>query len=94
MFRGPTGICHVTDSSYARQRDARNQLIQDGYLFRMSVGQGRLPWAGRSMDLCGRREPRHELVDARLRPSVDEAGQQVGDVNLWIDLIQLAGLDE
>ena len=46
------------------------------------------------MDLCGRREPRHELVDARLRPSVDEAGQQVGDVNLWIDLIQLAGLDE
>jgi len=28
-----------------------------------------------------------------LRPAIDESGQQVGEVDLWIDLIQLACLD-
>jgi hypothetical protein len=36
--------------------------------------------------------PRHQLIDARLRPSLDEAGQQVGEVTLRIDAIELAGL--
>ena len=38
--------------------------------------------------------PRHELVDAALRPAVDEAGQQVGEVDLRIDAVQLARLDQ
>lgn len=30
--------------------------------------------------------PRHQLVDAILWPSVDQARQQVGEVELWIDV--------
>jgi hypothetical protein len=47
---------------------------------------------GRSLYLLGIPVPGHELVDARLRPAVDESGQQVGEVDLRIDLIQLARL--
>src|SRR5579863_3753255 len=49
---------------------------------------------GRSLYLRGSPVPGHELVDAGLRPAVDESGQQVGEVDLWIDLIQLARLDQ
>ena len=36
--------------------------------------------------------PGHQLVDAVLWPSVDQARQQVSEVELRIDAIQLAGL--
>jgi hypothetical protein len=35
--------------------------------------------------------PRHQLVDAILWPSVDQARQQVGEIELRINAIQLAG---
>jgi len=38
--------------------------------------------------------PGHQLIDTLLRPAVDEACQQVGEVGLWIDAIELAGLDQ
>ena len=50
--------------------------------------------AGWSVNLLGRPMPRHEFVDAGLRPPVDKARQHVGEIGLRIDQIQLAGLDE
>ncbi len=38
--------------------------------------------------------PGHELVDAVLRPAIDEPGQQVGQVDLRIDAIEFAGFHE
>jgi hypothetical protein len=38
--------------------------------------------------------PGHQLVDAVLRPAVDKACQQVGEVDLWVDVIQFARLDQ
>ena len=47
----------------------------------------------RSGWLCGRRpEPRHQFVDAFLRPAVHEACKEIGEIRLWIDVIQLTGL--
>ena len=45
--------------------------------------------------LLGRRpEPRHQFVDAFLRPAVHEACQEIGEIRLRIDVIQLTGLDQ
>ena len=49
--------------------------------------------AGRSDRRFFDRAPGHELVDARLRPSVDEPSQQLGEIALRIDAVELAGLD-
>src|SRR3954470_14776751 len=38
--------------------------------------------------------PRHQLIDTLLRPAVDEACQQLGEVGLWIDAIELARLGQ
>jgi hypothetical protein len=38
--------------------------------------------------------PRHELVDAALRPSLDEAGEEVGEMPLRIDAVELGRLDQ
>ena len=38
--------------------------------------------------------PRHELVEARCRPEIDELCEHVGEVGLRIDTIQFAGLDK
>jgi hypothetical protein len=38
--------------------------------------------------------PRHQFVDAFLRPAVDEACQQIGKIGLRIDAVELAGLDQ
>src|SRR5437764_2469043 len=38
--------------------------------------------------------PRHELVDVGLRPAVDEAGQEIGEVALRIHAVELAGFDQ
>jgi hypothetical protein len=38
--------------------------------------------------------PWHQLVDAFLRPAVDEACQQIRKIGLRIDLIQFAGLNQ
>jgi hypothetical protein len=38
--------------------------------------------------------PRHEFVDAALRPSLDEASEEVGEVPLRIDTVELARLDQ
>ncbi len=50
--------------------------------------------ACRSAIFCGRPVPRHEFVDTALWPSVDQPGQQVGEVDLRIDAVQLARLDQ
>src|ERR1700733_2861272 len=42
----------------------------------------------------GRPVPRHQFVDAFLRPAIHQACQQVSEIGLWIDAIQLTGLDE
>ena len=47
-----------------------------------------------SMDLSGSPVPRHELVDARLRPTVDQSRDHISEVDLRVDLIQLARLDQ
>ena len=44
---------------------------------------------GRSLYLHSSPVPGHELVDARLRPAIDESGQQVGEVDLRIELFIL-----
>jgi hypothetical protein len=46
------------------------------------------------VNLFGRPMPRHEFVDAGLRPAIDQARQHVGEVALRIDQNQLAGLDK
>src|SRR5215207_10634278 len=38
--------------------------------------------------------PGHELVDAALRPAIDEARQHVGEVALRIGAVELAGLHQ
>jgi hypothetical protein len=38
--------------------------------------------------------PRHQFVDALLRPAVDEACQQIREIGLRIDAIEFAGLDQ
>src|ERR1700722_181105 len=38
--------------------------------------------------------PWHQLVDAVLGPAVDQAGEQVSEIDLRIDVVQFAGLDE
>ncbi len=38
--------------------------------------------------------PRHELVDARGRPEIDELVEDVGDVGLRLDVVELARFDE
>lgn len=43
-------------------------------------------------DCCPRR--RHELIDARGGPEVDEFGEHVGQVGLRIDIVKLAALDQ
>src|SRR3954471_11754886 len=48
---------------------------------------------GDSGRLLWRPVPRHQLIDALLRPAVDKACQQVGEVGLRIDVIQFARLD-
>jgi hypothetical protein len=42
----------------------------------------------------GRQIPGHQLVDAFLRPAVDEACQQIRKIGLRIDTIEFAGLDQ
>jgi len=39
-------------------------------------------------------EPRHQFIDAFLRPAIHEAGQQVGKVGERIDAVQLTDLDQ
>jgi hypothetical protein len=54
------------------------------------------PWE-RASDSGGRLKrpvPRHQFVDALLRPAVDEPCQQVDKIGLRIDAIELAGLDQ
>ena len=36
--------------------------------------------------------PRHQFVNAALGPSVDQARQQIHEIDLRIDVVQLAGL--
>jgi hypothetical protein len=45
---------------------------------------------------CGRVRPcpRHELVDARCGPEIDELVEDVGDVGLRLDVVELARLDQ
>ena len=38
--------------------------------------------------------PRHELVDARCGPEIDELVEDVGDVGLRLDVVELARFDE
>ena len=38
--------------------------------------------------------PRHQLVEAIIRPEIDKAGEHVGDVSLGVDAAQFAGLDQ
>src|SRR6476620_9306293 len=38
--------------------------------------------------------PGHELVEARSRPEIDQAGEHVGEVGLRVDAVQFAGFDE
>jgi hypothetical protein len=54
------------------------------------------PWerAGDSGGLLERPVPRHQFVDALLRPTVDEACQQVDKIGLRIDAVELTGLDQ
>ena len=53
-----------------------------------------LLWAWCSGRGCWLPMPGHELVDAVLRPAVDETGQQVGEIALRVHTVELAGLDE
>jgi hypothetical protein len=43
--------------------------------------------------LC-RPYPRHEFVEPRRGPKIDELGQQISDVGLRIDAGEFAGLDQ
>src|SRR4030088_971002 len=53
------------------------------------------PWAVSALGwVVGLPIPRHQLVDAFLRPSVDQACQQIREIGLWIDPVELAGLDQ
>src|ERR1700676_864857 len=38
--------------------------------------------------------PRHELVETRGRPEVDQLGENVGQIGLRVDAVELAGLDD
>ena len=38
--------------------------------------------------------PWHELVDTALGPSVDEAGEEVGEIGVRVDAVELARLDQ
>jgi len=42
----------------------------------------------------GRPCPRHEFVETRGGPKVDELAEHVGEVGLRIDAVQFAGLDQ
>ena len=38
--------------------------------------------------------PRQKLVEAVVRPEVDEAGEDIGEVGLRVDVLELAGFDQ
>jgi hypothetical protein len=42
----------------------------------------------------GRPCPRHELVETRGRPEIDQFGEHVGDILLRVNTVKFAGLDE
>ena len=48
----------------------------------------------RSGWLLGCSEPRHQFIDALLRPAAHEACQEIGEIDLRIDAIELTGLDQ
>jgi hypothetical protein len=37
--------------------------------------------------------PRHQFIDALLWPAIHQAGQQIGEVGLWIHAVEFAGLE-
>lgn len=37
---------------------------------------------------------RHEIVDTAVTVAIDDAGEDVGEVGLWIDAVQLACFDQ
>ena len=41
-----------------------------------------------------RPEPRHQFIDAVLRPAIHQACDEIGEIDLRIDAIQLTGLDQ
>jgi transposase len=49
---------------------------------------------GRSVGVGWRPVPGHELIDAVLRPTVHQPGEQVGDIGERIDAVQFARLDQ
>ena len=49
--------------------------------------------SGVSGTLCGP-GPRHELVDTRGWPEIDQLGEDIGQIGLRVDAVELAGLDE
>ena len=52
-------------------------------------------WSGRQLaGALGGPGPRHELVEARGRPEIDQPGENVSQIHLRVDAAELAGLDQ
>ena len=51
-------------------------------------------FSGHGLELLRCIGPRQQVVDLALRVASDNAGDDVGEVSLWIDAVELAGLDE
>jgi transposase-like protein len=50
--------------------------------------------SGQASGALGGPGPRHELVETRGRPEIDQLGEDVGQIGLRVDAGELAGLDE
>jgi hypothetical protein len=51
-----------------------------------SYGALQLAWGGPA--------PWQELVEATIRPEIDKADEDIGEVGLGLDTVELAGLDQ
>ena len=87
---GPDRLALLNLLIVTRDRLPLHLLIVSLHCKRCSATLRRFVRSGR---LFGCPEPRHQFVDAFLRPAVHQSCQQVSEICLRIDAVQLAGFD-
>jgi hypothetical protein len=59
-----------------------------------TIWRARSSSSGQACGALGGPGPRHELVETRSRPEIDQPGENVGQIGLRVDATEFAGLDE
>src|SRR5215467_13817535 len=59
-----------------------------------TMRRARASSSGQVCGALGSPGPRHELVETRSRPEIDQPGENIGQISLRVDATEFAGLDE